>query len=64
MNTNDYKMIVVDNAAEHKDRITCTIFIMDEENTNVLYTEGFHVKTKEDRDMYAEKVKWRFLRCI
>ncbi|WP_050184472.1 hypothetical protein [Domibacillus robiginosus] len=61
---NSYKIIVLDNAAEQKDTIMCTLFIMDEENVKVLHTEGFQVKTETDRDTYVEKATWRFLRCI
>jgi hypothetical protein len=57
-------MMVVHNAFEKKDRITCSLFIIDKETLSVLYTEGFSVKTKKEIDEYTEKVKWRFLRCI
>ena len=59
-----YKMMIINEAFEQKESITCTIFIVNEETSEVLYTEGFKVKTKGDLDAYAEKVKWRFLRCI
>lgn len=59
-----YNMMIINDAIEQKDTITCTIFIVNEETLDVLYTEGFKVKTKAELDAYAEKVKWRFLRCI
>ncbi|MCP3764656.1 hypothetical protein NLX67_20150 [Domibacillus sp. A3M-37] len=61
---NPYTVMVVHNAFEQKETITCSLFIIDEEALSVLYTEGFSVKTKKEVDAYVEKVKWRFLRCI
>ncbi|WP_158023589.1 hypothetical protein [Domibacillus antri] len=44
---NPYSVMVVHNAFEKKERITCSLFIIDEETLSVLYTEGFSVKTKK-----------------
>ncbi|OMP67861.1 hypothetical protein [Domibacillus epiphyticus] len=59
-----YHVTVMHNAFEKKERITCSLFIIDEKTLSILYTEGFSVKTKKEMDEYAERVKWRFLRCI
>lgn len=61
---NPYNMMVLHDAFENKDRITCSLFIFHEETMAVLYTEGFSVKSQKEIEAYTEKVKWRFLRCI